>query len=122
MPLAFVPGQEAPTLYQLTFAPGTTYAFEPAPEISLVYAGAGAVTVTLDAPVTVTRATHPGEVGEVVEAGTALTFNVGDYTVLPAMVDGEVRNDGAGPATLLVSSIVPPASTELATPGATPAG
>jgi hypothetical protein len=119
--LAFVPGQEAPSLYQLTFAPGTTYAFEPSPEISLVYVVAGAVTITLDAPVTVTRATHPGEVGEVVGAGTAFPFNLGDYTVLPAMVDGEVRNEGAEPATLLVSAIVPPASTDLATPAATPA-
>ena len=119
--LAFVPGQEAPSLYQLTFAPGTIYAFEPSPEISLVYVVAGAVTITLDAPVTVTRATYPGEVGEVVGAGTAFPFNLGDYTVFPAMVDGEVRNDGSEPATLLVSAIVPPASTDLATPGATPA-
>ena len=119
--LAFVPGQEAPSLYQLTFAPGTIYAFEPSPEISLVYVVAGAVTMTLDAPVTVTRATNPGEVGEVVGAGTAFPFNLGDYTVLPAMVDGEVRNDGSEPATVLVSAIIPPASTEMATPGATPA-
>jgi hypothetical protein len=119
--LAFVPGQEAPSLYQLTFAPGAIYAFEPSPEISLVYVVAGAVNITLDAPVTVTRATNPGEVGEVVGADTAFSFNLGDYTVLPAMVDGEVRNDGSEPSTLLVSAIVPPASTDLATPAATPA-
>ena len=119
--LAFVPGQEAPSLYQLTFTPGTTYAFEPSPEISLVYVTAGMVTITLDAPVTVTRAALPGEVGDVVDAGTAFPFSLGDYTVLPAMVVGEVRNDGTEPATLLVSSIIPPATTDLATPGATPA-
>ena len=120
--LAFVPGQEAPSLYQLTFAPGTIYAFEPSPELSLVYVVAGSVTITLDAPVTVTRVTEPGTAGEVVEAGTSFAFDVGDYTVLPVMVDGEVRNDGSELATLMVSAIVPPASTELATPGATPAG
>jgi quercetin dioxygenase-like cupin family protein len=119
--LAFVPGQEAPSLYQLTFTPGTTYAFEPSPEISLVYVVAGGVTITLDAPVTVMRATQPGAVGDVVDAGTAFTFHVGDYTVFPAMVDGEVHNDGSEPATLLVSAIVPPAPADLVTPGATPA-
>ena len=120
--LAFVPGQEAPSLYQLTFAPGAIYAFEPSPEISLVYVVAGAVNITLDAPVTVTRATNPGRGRRAaVGAGTAFPFDLGDYTVLPAMVDGEVRNDGSEPATLLVSAIVPPASTDLATPAATPA-
>ena len=34
--LAFAAGQEAPSLYRLTFAPGVTYAVAPAPEISLV--------------------------------------------------------------------------------------
>ena len=117
--LAFAAEQEAPALYRLTFAPGVTYAFDPAPEISLAYVEVGALAITLDAPVTVTRAGATDAPGEAVAAGTEFTLVVGDYVVLPPLVDGEVRNDGQEAASVVVAGIVPSA---VATPmAATPA-
>ena len=117
--LAFAPGQESPSLYRLTFAPGVTYAFAPAPEIALVYGEAGVLTVALEAPVTVARAGATDAAGEAVAAGSEFTLAVGDYTVFPPLVGGEARNDGVEPATVLVAAIVPAG---MATPtAATPA-
>ena len=117
--LAFAPGQEAPSLYRLTFAPGVTYRVDPAPDISLVYVEAGALTATLDAPVTITRAEATDAPGEAVAAGTEFTLAAGDYAAFPPLVGGEVRNDGQEPASVVVAAIVPSA---MATPvAATPA-
>ncbi len=113
--LAFAAGQAAPALYRLTFAPGVTYAFDPAPEISLVYVAAGALAITLDAPVTVTRAGATAAPGEAVAAGTEFALAAGDYAVFPLLVDGEVRNDGQEAASVVVAGIVPSA---MATPTA----
>lgn len=117
--LAFAPGQEAPALYRLTFAPGVTYSIDPAPEISLVYGEAGTLTFTLDAPVTITRAGATNAPGEAVAAGAEFMLEAGDYTVFPPLVSGEVRNDGQEAASVVVASIVPAG---VATPtAATPA-
>ena len=117
--LAFAAEREAPPLYRLTFAPGVTYSFDPAPEISLVYVEAGALAITLDAPVTVTRAGATDAPGEAVAAGTEFTLRAGDYAAFPPLVDGEVRNAGQEAASVMVAGIVPSA---MATPtAATPA-
>ena len=117
--LAFAAGQEAPSLYRLTFAPGVTYSFVPAPEIALVYGEVGSLTVTLDAPVTVTRAGATDTPGETVAAGTEFALGAGDYVVFPLLVGGEVRNDGQEAASVVVAAIVP---SGMATPtAATPA-
>ncbi|MDP9359343.1 MAG: hypothetical protein M3R02_29470 [Chloroflexota bacterium] len=117
--LAFAAGQETPALYRLTFAPGVVYPIAPAPEISLVYSEAGMLTLTLDAPVTITRAGATGSPGEAVAAGTGFMMHTGDYAVFPSLVGGEARNDGPEAATVLVASIIPPG---MATPVAgTPA-
>ena len=117
--LAFAAGQEAPSLYRLTFVPGVTYAVAPAPELSLVYGEAGALTITLDLPITITRAGATDAPGEAVAAGTEFTLAAGDYAVFPPLVGGEVRNEGREAASVLVAAIVPPG---VATPtAATPA-
>ena len=117
--LAFAAGQEAPSLYRLTFAPGVTYAVAPAPEISLVYGEAGVLTATLDAPITIARAGATDAPGEAVAAGTEFTLAAGDYAAFPPLVGGEVRNEGREAASVLVAAIVPPG---VATPAAaTPA-
>ncbi len=96
-----------------------TYAFDPAPEISLGYVEVGALAITLDAPVTVTRAGAATAPGEAVAAGTEFTLAAGDYVVLPLLVDGEVRNDGQEAASVVVAAIIP---SGMATPtAATPA-
>ncbi len=105
--LAFGPGREVPSLYRLTFAPGVVYRVEPAPAISLVYGEAGALTATLDAPITIVRAGATATPGEAVAAGTEFTLAAGDYAVFPPLVGGEVRNDGREAATVTVADIVP---------------
>jgi hypothetical protein len=105
--LAFAAGQEVPSLYRLTFAPGVTYAVVPAPEISLVYVESGELALMLDAPVTITRAGMTDAPGENVAADTELTLAAGDYAVLPLLVGGEVRNDGQEPASVMVAAIAP---------------
>ena len=118
--IAFAPGQETPSLYRLTFAPGVVYPIAPAPDISLVYAEAGSLTFTLDAPVTVTRAGASDAPGEAVAAGAEFTLGEGDYTAFPLLVGGEARNDGREAATVTVAAIVPPgmASPVAGTPAA----
>lgn len=105
--LAFAAGQQTPALYRLTFAPGVTYSIAPAPEISLVYMESGALTFTLDAPVTISRAGATGAPGEDVTAGTEFTLSTGDYTVFPLLVGGEARNNGQEAASAVVAGIVP---------------
>jgi hypothetical protein len=117
--LAFAAGQEEPSLYRLTFAPGVTYAIAPSPEISLVYSEAGSLTITVDAPVTVTRAGATDAPGEPVAANAEFTLGAGDYTVFPPFAGGEVRNDGQEAASVEVAAIIP---SEMGTPSAaTPA-
>lgn len=105
--LAFLPGEDVPSLYRITIEPGITYAFEPAPDISLVYGEAGALVVTLDAPVTVFHAVEVGQPAEAVAAGSEFRLDTGDYVVFPPLVDGEVTNPGNEPASALVASIIP---------------
>lgn len=117
--LAFAEGQQAPSLYRLTFGPGVIYQVAPAPEISLAYVETGTLTITLDAPVTITRAGATDAPGEAVAAGTEFRLDVGDYVALPPLVSGEVRNDGQEAASVMVAAIVP---ASMATPtAATPA-
>jgi hypothetical protein len=106
-PLAFAFGQEAPALYRLTFAPGVIYAVAPAPEISLVYAEGGALTVPLDAPVKIHRAGATAAPGQAITAWTELTLTAGHYAVSPPLVRGEVRNEGTEAAAVDVATIVP---------------
>ncbi|CAA9541068.1 MAG: hypothetical protein AVDCRST_MAG33-18 [uncultured Thermomicrobiales bacterium] len=119
--LAFVEGRDEPSLYRLTFAPDTTYAIEPVPSISLGVLESGSLSFTLDVPVTVTRAGAVDDPGEAIAADEEFTLEAGDYTVLPPMAGGEIRNDGTEPAAVIVADIVPAAAgTPAATPAATP--
>jgi hypothetical protein len=105
--IAFIPGLQEPTLYRLTFGPGVTYNFTPAPEISLVYGETGSLSITLTAPVTVFHAVDVGQPGEAVAAGDEMRIEVGDYVVMPPLVEGSVTNPGKESASVLVAAIVP---------------
>ena len=117
--LAFAAGRDEPVNYRLTFAPGVVYTVVPSPAISLVYQETGALTLTLDAPITITRSGMADSAGEAVAAGTEVTLEAGDYAVFPALVGGEARNDGQEAASAQVADIVPPgvATPTVATPG-----
>ena len=117
--LAFAEGAEEPALYRVTFAPGAVLTGgEEDPSLSLVSMEAGAITVTIDAPVAITRGGGAGT-PEIVEAGTAFTAQAGDYFVIPPRVAGEYRNDGPEEASAMVAAMIP---SEMATAAAgTPA-
>jgi len=105
--LAYAEGQEEPSLYRLTFAPGATLSGgEADPSISLGLVEAGSITVTIDAPIAITRGGDAGT-PEIVEAGTEFTAAAGDYLVIPPLVAGEYRNDGQEEASVVVAAIIP---------------
>jgi hypothetical protein len=106
-PLAFAEGQEGPVLFRLMFAPGAILTGGDAdPSIGLAVVEAGSLTVTVEAPVAVTRGGGAGT-PEIVETGTEFTVEPGDYLVVPPLVNGEYRNDGQEKASLLVAAIIP---------------
>ena len=117
--LAFEAGREDPSVYRLTFAPGTTYAFEESPALELAYIESGALAMTFSVPVTVADVDAPDTAGVVVEAQTETMLEAGNYVALPPLTAGEVRNDGDEPAVVTISNIIPGGN--VATPQATPA-
>ena len=105
--LAVAEGQEEPSLYRVTFAPDAVLTGgETDPSISLISMEAGSLTVTIGAPVAITRGGGAGA-PEIVEAGTAFTAQAGDYFVIPPLVAGEYRNDGQEEASAVVAAIMP---------------
>src|ERR687889_172496 len=71
--LAYAEGQEEPSLYRLTFAPGATLSGgDTDPSLALGFVETGTLTVTIDAPVMVTRGGDTGT-PEIVEMGTAFS-------------------------------------------------
>ena len=110
-------------LFRIMLAPGATLSFSPDdPSVVLAVVEAGVVTFQVEATVTVWRA---GELGaqheETIPAGEACVLEPGDSAVFPPNIEGEVRNDGTEPGTIMVSNIAPvqdsgPATPEAATP------
>lgn len=99
--------EDPPSLYRLQFAPGVTYEIVPSPALEVAYLEAGALTLRLDAPVTVGSLGATDAAGENIAADTEFTFSEGDYFVLPPSVGGELRNDGSEPAVISVAGLVP---------------
>ena len=94
--------QDPPTLYRLGIAPGAALPFASDPSISLVYVESGVVTLTMNAPVSDTRATPAAG-----DSDNTLRVEQGDYFVLPPQVAGEIRNEGAEPAAIVIAAITP---------------
>jgi quercetin dioxygenase-like cupin family protein len=110
-------------LVRLTIQPGASVPGEADdPSLILIVVESGAVTVNLDAPITVLHATANQEPTdndfEQVPAGQDVTMEQGDSAILPANTTGEVRNDGTENAVLL-GAIVEPGDQDEG--GATPA-
>ena len=116
--LAFVEGREDPSVYRLTFDAGVTYMIQQSPALEVAYVESGALSLTLDVPVTVGQVGASDMGGEAVSAGTEFIIEAGNYLVLPPGTAGEVRNDGEEPASVSVANIVPAPT---ASPEATPA-
>ena len=107
-----LPGVGDLALFRFTFEPGAAFPLTPDdPGTALVVVEAGELTFEIeDAAVTVVRAGEEGQFPtefEEVAAGEEVTLEVGDSTVVPGRVTGEVRNDGEEEAVLLISNIDP---------------
>jgi quercetin dioxygenase-like cupin family protein len=94
--------EDPPTLYRIGIAPGAALPFAGDPAISLVYVESGAATLTMNAPVSDLRATPAAGAG-----GDTLQVKQGDYFVLPPLVAGEIRNEGAEPVAIVIAAITP---------------
>ena len=73
------------------------------PTGALILVESGAVTVRLEEPATITRATGPEEV----PADTDFTLGPGESFVWEPFVVGEVRNDGQEPAVTFAAFLAP---------------
>jgi len=116
--LAFIPGQEEPSLYRLKIEPGVSYPFAASPAIELAYVEQGSFALTLSSPVTINSIDTPDAIGVQTDANKEFTIEAGDYITLPPGTSGEVRNDGTETASFTVADIYPAPS---GTPAATPA-
>ncbi len=98
-------------LLRLTFPPGAVLPLEEGdPSLALVYVESGTLTVRIEAPVTVLRASGDGaaEARQVeIAAGTEFMAGPGDSFVSPAVIEGEARNDGTEPVVVLAAIVEP---------------
>ena len=135
IPLGFATAAQLPTtpadfaLIRIGLDPGARFPIEASdPSAALVYIEAGALTVRVEVPITVTRAatiaafSTPGAdpnavpMPEEMAAGTEFTMETGDSAYYPPNIAGEVRNDGQETATILIANIEPQGSGEGGTP------
>jgi hypothetical protein len=137
-PLGFGTAEELPAapaflqIFRVTLDPGASIPAEAGdPIVVLLYVESGSLTIQIEAPLQVTRATTieafatPGAVEEgadlgpeEVAAGTEVTLEAGDSVVLGALAGaGELRNDGDEPVVGL-GALVAPIQADGATPAA----
>jgi hypothetical protein len=106
-------------LFRLMLEPGVVLPLDPAdPSASLLYVESGTLSLRVDAPLTVRRASTAatpvagaGDEGEParepVAAGTEVTLGPGDSVVISPRSAGEARNGGTEPLVLLISEVAP---------------
>ena len=91
-------------LLRFTNAPGSVFTgTADDPSVGLILVESGEVTVRLEGPATITRATGAEEVA----AGTDFTLGAGESFLWPPFVAGELRNDGQEPAVTLLAYLAP---------------
>ncbi len=96
-------------LLHITVAPGSVFTgLDDDPSVGLNLIESGELTVRIEAPVTVTRATGPEDVA----AGTEFTLGPGESFIWPPNVAGELRNDGPEPVVQVVAFLAPAAAME----------
>jgi quercetin dioxygenase-like cupin family protein len=104
------PGTANIAFGRVRVAPGATVPFDPAdPTVDLVYIGSGALTLRVDAPMSVARGAQAGTPAptepEEIAAGTEFTMSEGDSALFPPNVSGELRNDGEEDAVAWVTNV-----------------
>lgn len=100
------PFSQIPSTYRLQFAPAATLPGYDDPTLSLVYVESGVLTVTSEATLAIS---HIGtdESPQIVDAGTEVTVEKGDYFVLAPHAPTEIRNQGTEPASLQYAMMDP---------------
>jgi hypothetical protein len=97
------------SLGRLTLEPGAVITFDPTdPAGVLVYAASGELTFRVEADTPVARRVDVGTPvpePEQVPANTEFTLSEGDSAFFPPLLTGEVRNDGAEPASAWVVNV-----------------
>lgn len=109
-------------LVRVGLAPGAAFPADANdPSIAVITVEAGVVTMNVEAPMTVLHLPANAEPGpedfEQYAAGQEFTMEVGDSTLFPANVGGEIRNDGEEDA-ILLGTIIEPSGGSQATPEA----
>jgi quercetin dioxygenase-like cupin family protein len=99
-------------LARITLARGAALPAESEdPSLALIVIEGGAVTVTMDTPLSVWHPPVNGEPGtdsfESMPAGQTFTMEAGDSVLFPPQVEGELRNDSRRDAVLLAALIGP---------------
>lgn len=100
-------------LVRIGLEPGASLTSDPEdPGIALFAIEAGAVTFSVDAPITVLHLPEGGQPGpddqHVFAAGEEFTMEEGDSALFPSHLTGEARNDGDKDASVLATLIVGP--------------
>ncbi len=97
------------SLGRLTLEPGAVITFDPTdPAGVLIYAASGEMTFRVEGDTPVARRVDPGTPApepEQVAANTEFTLLEGDSAFFPPFLSGEVRNDGAEPASAWVVNV-----------------
>jgi hypothetical protein len=103
------PGVANVLMGRVSLAPAASVPFDSAdPSAILLYVSSGALTFSVDVPMTVARAGAGGTPTppEEVAADTEFTLENGDSAIFPGSMSGEMRNDGAEEATAWVVNIL----------------
>lgn len=100
-------------LVRIGLEPGASLTSDPEdPGIALFAIEAGAVTFSVDAPITVLHLPEGGQPGpddqHVFAAGEEFTMEEGDSALFPSHLTGEARNDGDEDASILATLIIGP--------------
>jgi hypothetical protein len=127
MPIGFADGVALPSTASLiaikaTIEPGAKDVFgDDDPASGLLLVDSGALTIKIDAEVSVTRGDEEFGNFEMVAAGEETILEAGDVAYIPGSVAGEIRNDGNEQATGTIFLIIPGDLSEMNGDEATPA-
>ncbi len=104
-------------LFRIIIEPGGNVDLPEYPSTALASIESGAVTLSVDAPITVVTVPDDGELDpddqEIFPAGEEFTLEEGDSALFPPNVQGDARNDGNQDASIFVANVFPLADGDL---------
>lgn len=88
-------GSDRPRSLALYVDPGSSYTFDASDDITLVWVASGTATLTVAAPVSITRSGATQDSAEVIAASTPFRVGSGDYFTIAPEAATEIANTGA---------------------------